>query len=223
MVRETRLQKIITHLEGYYGVEHKDWHLDLFSLLVNVVLSQHTNDINSGLAFSRLQEAIDPLTPFTITKASPSTIEKAIRTAGLWRIKTKRVKEIAEVVINRYHGVLDAVLEGESSLEEVRNTFLSLPGVGKKTADILLLFKGGYPVFPLDTHCLRLAVRLGFVKTSKDYDKVRLTLEKELPQNIEILKRGHLILIKHGRLICKASNPGCSECPISHLCPYPQK
>jgi endonuclease-3 len=223
MVQQTRLLKIIQELEKFYGIEKKEWELTPFPLLVNVVLSQHTNDINSGLAFNRLQKIVDPMTPKTILGTSSSKIQTAIKPAGLWRIKTRRLKEIAQCVLKTHNGDLNPVLQSGHPMEEVRNILLDLPGVGKKTADILLLFKAGYPVFPLDTHCLRLAVRLGFIASSKKYDAVREAFQNQLPSNPEIMKRGHLIIIKHGREICKAIKPQCYKCPIRSLCPYEPK
>jgi endonuclease-3 len=223
MSKPTRLLKIIQKLEQFYGVEKKDWELAPFPLLVNVVLSQHTNDINSGLAFERLQQVINPMTPQAILDNPPSTIQTAIKPAGLWRIKTKRLKEIAETVITEHQGDLRPILLSGLPLQEARKSLLDLPGVGEKTADILLLFKGNYPVFPLDTHCLRLSVRLGFIATSKKYDAVRLVLQEQLPSTSDMMKRSHLIIITHGRQICKAITPECYRCPIVKLCPYEPK
>jgi endonuclease-3 len=223
MTKPTRLFNIIESLEQFYGVETKDWKLSPFPLLVNVVLSQHTNDINSGLAFERLQKIINPMTPKTILESPTSRIQSAIKPAGLWRIKTKRLKEIAKSVLKDHNGELISVLQSSRPLGEVRSILLDLPGVGKKTADILLLFKGDYPVFPLDTHCLRLSVRLGFIASSKKYDAVRCAFQEQLPPTSDIMKRGHLIIIKHGRQICKAITPECYRCPIDSLCPYQPK
>jgi endonuclease-3 len=163
------------------------------------------------------------LTPKKVIDTQPSKIQTAIKPAGLWRIKTRRIKEIANSVLKKYNGDLGSLLLNSFPLEEVRNSLLDLPGVGKKTADILLLFKGNYPVFPLDTHCLRLSVRLGFIPSSKKYDAVRFAFQDQLPNDPEIMKRGHLIIIKHGRQICKAIKPECYECPIDSLCPYQPK
>jgi endonuclease-3 len=102
-------------------------------------------------------------------------------------------------------------------LEDARQELLSLPGVGYKTADVLLVFAGERDVLPVDTHIFRIAKRLNIAPPKAGYEEVRLRLEELIPRG----RRGeaHMLLIQHGRRYCRAQNPLCEKCPINYLCP----
>jgi endonuclease III len=102
---------------------------------------------------------------------------------------------------------------------EAREELMKLPGVGEKTADVVLLFNAGKQVIPVDRHIARISRRLGLVSNNADYDTIRLTLEDATaPENY---LDAHIKLIQFGRDVCRALNPRCITCPISHICPYP--
>jgi endonuclease-3 len=101
-------------------------------------------------------------------------------------------------------------------VEEARSLLLSLPGVGFKTADVVLAFSAEAPVMPIDTHLFTLARRLG-VSDSKDYDEVRAAYERLIPE--EGRAEAHLLLLNLGKKHCSARNPKCHKCPVRRLCP----
>lgn len=212
MEERRRMTKILNRL----GAEFKPWRRytdDPFLLLVGTVLSQNTNDRNSGSAYKRLTAKFK--TPEQLAGVDAREIQKLIRPAGLHRMKSKRLKQLANVVCERYGGDLGPVLR--MPLEDARRELLSLPGVGYKTADVLLVFAGERDVLPIDTHIFRIAKRLGIAPPKAGYEEVRLRLEELIPSG----RRGeaHMLLIQHGRRYCRARNPLCWECPISDLCP----
>jgi len=202
------------------GAEFEPWRRytdDPFLLLVGTVLSQNTNWRNTRAAYNRLTARFK--TAEQLAGADAREIQKLIRPAGLHRMKSKRLKQLAKVVCERYGGDLSSVLRMPS--EGARRELLSLPGVGYKTADVLLVFAGGRDVLPIDTHIFRIAKRLGTAPPKAGYEEVRSRLEELIPSD----RRGeaHMLLIQHGRRYCRARGPLCGECPINDLCPIGSK
>ncbi|MEA1904915.1 MAG: endonuclease III [Candidatus Hadarchaeota archaeon] len=184
-----------------------------FMVLVRMVLSQNTNWRNTRVAFDNLISRFG--TPSQLAGADMHTIEGLIRSAGLYKAKAKNLRELARVVQEKYGGDLGQVLREPP--EEARRELLTLPGVGYKTADCVLLFAAGREVLPVDTHVARIAKRLGFAGPRDDREEIKRKLEGLIPQG----KRGeaHLLLIQLGRRFCRALNPLCDECPVNLLCP----
>lgn len=209
-------RKHMAEILNRLGAEFKPWRRytdDPFLLLVGTVLSQNTNDRNSGAAYKRLVAKFKA--PEQLAGADAREIQKLIKPAGLHRVKSKRLKLLAKAVCERYDGDLGSVLR--MPLEDARQELLSLPGVGYKTADVLLVFAGERDVLPVDTHIFRIAKRLNIAPPKAGYEEVRLRLEELIPRG----RRGeaHMLLIQHGRRYCRAQNPLCEKCPINYLCP----
>lgn len=186
---------------------------DPFQVLVATVLSQNTNWRNTKRAYDALQARLP--TPKKLSNANLKTIQKLIRPAGLYKNKSKSLKKISQIIQEEYGGDLESVLR--KPIEEAREELTSLPGVGPKTADCVLLFAGERDVLPVDTHVARTSKRLGFADLKDTPEKVREKLEPIVPAG----RRGeaHILLIELGRTYCKARNPNHSECPIEDLCP----
>jgi len=196
--------------------EYKPWPQNReskFLLLVAVVLSQNTNDRNSFAAFDRLVSKFR--TPEQIANANSRQLQQLIRVGGLYKEKAQRLKEISNVVLEKYGGNIGSILR--KPYEEARKELLELPGVGYKTADVVLAFGAGRDVFPVDTHVFRVSKRLGFAKKDDDYEEVKVRLEVVTPAGRR--KAGHMLLIQLGRTYCRARNPMHAECPVNSLCP----
>jgi len=185
-----------------------------FETLVRTVLSQNTADVNTERAYRRLSERF-PITPEALAEADLGEIEGAIRVAGLYRNKSKVIKSLARLTLERFDGSLSFI--HSTPLEDARKTLLGMPGVGPKTADILLLFCAGRPTLPVDTHVHRVSKRLGLAPPGADYEGVRLALQALYPP--EEYLPAHLLLIALGRRYCKARRPLCGPCPVNRLCP----
>lgn len=185
-----------------------------FEALIGTVLSQNTNDLNRDRAMSRL-EARFQITPEALSKASIEDIIECIRPAGLYRVKAPRIKEVSALVLDQFAGDLDSVLQ--RPVGEARTILTELPGVGYKTADILLAFVAGHAIIPVDTHVMRVTMRLGIVRKNAGYEGTRLALEALVPPRRRL--KMHLSLIRFGRQVCKAPTPLCPMCPISRTCP----
>lgn len=187
---------------------------DPIDSLVATVLSQNTSDANSGRAFAQLKARFP--TWDRVLAARPQQIATAIRSGGLAEIKSRRIKLILlRIVADR--GRLDLSFLSDLSTEEARDYLVSLPGIGKKTAAVVLLFAMEKPVFPVDTHVLRVSKRLGLIPPKTTMDRAHDLFDG-------MLKAGqmlplHLGLIQHGREVCIAARPRCDECVLSDLCP----
>lgn len=182
--------------------------------LIATVLSQNTSDINSGRAFAALKARFPDWEQ--VLTARPRQIAAAIRSGGLADIKSVRIKRILQQ-IEQDQGRLDLSVLGRLPVEEARDYLVSLPGIGKKTAAVVLLFALGKPIFPVDTHVLRVSKRLGLIPPKTTMDRAHDIFDAMLkPDQMLPL---HLGLIRHGREVCLAARPRCHLCVLSELCP----
>jgi endonuclease-3 len=185
-----------------------------FETLVQTILSQNTNDRNSGAAMVKLRRRYK-INPETLAKARVRDLIPCIKQAGLYRSKAPRIKEASRIILERYGGRLTSVLN--RPYEQAKEELMTLPGVGPKTADILLAFVAKNPVIPVDTHIARVTKRLGIARSNANYETVRTSLEALIPPRKRV--RLHLSVIEFGREVCRAPKPRCTICPVNKLCP----
>jgi endonuclease III len=177
-----------------------------FELLVAVVLSAQATDKSVNLATRKLF----PATPEKIVALGTGGLESYIKSIGLYRTKAKNVVALSQILLQEHGG----------DVPSSREALAPLPGVGRKTANVVLNTAFGQPTVAVDTHIFRVANRTGLAP-GKDPLQVEQRLLKFTPS--EYLKNAHHWLILHGRYICLARRPGCPECPIRDLCEYRQK
>ena len=177
---------------------------DPFKILVSTVLSLRTKDRVTEEASNRLFQVVK--SPEDLLKLTEEEISNLIYPVGFYRRKAKNLREIAKILVEKYQGKVP------DSLEEL----LKLPGVGRKTANLVVTLGFGKPGICVDTHVHRIMNRLGFVKT-KTPEETEFSLRKKLPREywIEINE----LLVALGQHICHPTSPKCSQCPISELCP----
>ncbi|MCW4023669.1 MAG: endonuclease III [Candidatus Bathyarchaeota archaeon] len=187
---------------------------DPFQMLVVTIISQNTADINTERAFKNLSQHFE-ITPKVLSEASLAEIEQCIRVGGLYKNKAQTIQAVSKIIQEKYRGNLKPVLS--LPLNEARRTLMEMPGVGPKTADVVLLFSANQPTIPVDTHVNRVSKRLGLTPKDGDYENVRLSLQKQFePKNFLAV---HLLLIALGRKYCKAHNQRCVECTVNAYCP----
>lgn len=184
-----------------------------FKNLIIGILSQNTSDRNSARAYIGLKKKFKEIDPKTLASASEKEIEKAIRLGGLHRVKAKRIKKLAWVVMRKFKGDLRKLLKLPK--EEAREKLLELPGIGNKTADVFLAYCGNYDTIPIDTNIARVAKRIGIVSQRAEYAEIQEALIKLIPAQ---RPRAHELLIRLGRDFCKVSNPLCNKCPVKNIC-----
>ncbi|MFG1185297.1 endonuclease III [Xanthobacter aminoxidans] len=183
-------------------------HTDAFTLLVAVVLSAQATDTGVNKATKGLFAAAS--TPAAMVALGEDQVAHHIRTLGLFRGKAKNVVELSRLLLERHAGV---VPRDREALE-------ALPGVGRKTANVVLNIAFGVPTIAVDTHLFRVANRTGLAPGATPL-AVELGLEARIPDRFKL--HAHHWLILHGRYICKATKPACSRCLITDLCRWPEK
>jgi len=176
---------------------------DPFKVLVSTILSQRTRDENTDEASRRLFARYKD--PMSIAKADPEELYELIRPAGMYRQKAERIIMVAKQLLERYQGKVPSEL----------HKLLDLPGVGRKTANIVLNISFGIPALAVDTHVHRISNRLGWVKTSSPEDT-----ERELMNILNEKLWGPIngSMVEFGRRLCKPRNPMCDECPVKTCC-----
>ena len=183
-------------------------HVNVFTLLVAVVLSAQATDAGVNKVTRTLFAIAD--TPEKMLALGEETVGQHIRTIGLWRKKAKNVIALSEAMI-RHHG---------SEVPGDRELLVDLPGVGRKTANVVLNMAFGRHTMAVDTHILRIGNRIG-IAPHKTTEQVEGTLVKIIPD--EFMRHAHHWLILHGRYVCKARKPDCWRCVIADICKSPEK
>ncbi len=215
--RRRIMADIIQRLEERFPIRHHHPIREAFPLLIATLLSQNTTDKNSFQAFQNLRSRYD-VTPHVLARLQPSDLKPHIEIAGLYEVRSRRIIALSKTVIERFEGDLDIILR--RPMDEARQELMDLKGVGPKTADILLAFKGNRPIMPVDTNIFRVSGRIGLVE-GRNYERTRAALEEVIPE--KKLGEMHFALIKLGQDICKPRRPLCPLCPITSLCTYPNK
>ncbi|HYR80754.1 MAG TPA: endonuclease III [Thermoplasmata archaeon] len=211
----TRTMRI---LEFRYPVA--DWSLGMtpFEILISTILSQSTAVANERRGLNDLRSRVGAITPERIAGTPEGEIAKAIWHAGLATQKAPRIRGVARALLDDRGDGLERILALPT--DRAREELMALPGVGPKTADVVLAMATGHPTFPVDTHIARIARRWNLVRRT-DYESIRAALERWTPP--EKRKAWHLAIIAHGRALCKARNPRCGECPVRRDCDWYQQ
>ena len=186
--------------------------------LIFTVLTQHTSDLNAERAFDELRRRISSWEQ--VLDADVLDIADAIQHGGLANQKSVRIQKILGEILER-HGQLELEFLKELDVEAARTWLTQLSGVGPKTAAVVMAFALGMPAMPVDTHIHRVSGRLGLIRKGTTADDAHVVLEKLVDPDDRFPM--HVLLITHGRKICKARRPACGECPLSASCPSPEK
>lgn len=181
---------------------------NIYQLLVAVVLSAQATDVGVNKATRTLFQTVK--TPQQMLDLGEEGLKEHIKTIGLFNGKAKNVIALSQILVDRYGGEVPAD----------RNTLQTLPGVGRKTANVVMNCAFGAETFAVDTHLFRVCNRTGLAP-GKTPLAVELKLEKETPQPFR--RHAHHWLILHGRYICKARRPECWRCPVADLCRFKPK
>jgi endonuclease-3 len=183
-------------------------HVNAFTLLVAVVLSAQATDVSVNKATRELFRLAD--TPERMVGLGEDRVRDLIKTIGLYRNKAKNTVALSQVLIDRHNG----------EVPRDREALTALPGVGRKTANVVLNSAFGEPTIAVDTHIFRIGNRL-HLAPGKTPDAVEAILDRIIPP--EFKRHAHHWLILHGRYICKARRPDCERCPIADLCKFEGK
>jgi endonuclease-3 len=182
--------------------------------LIFTVLTQNTSDLNAERAYDSLRKVLP--TWGQVIEAETEKVAEAIKRGGLSNQKSVRIQKILVEILKRI-GHFDLEFLADRPLEEAREWFTSLPGVGPKTAAVVMAFSLKMPAFPVDTHIHRVSKRLGLITEKTTADQAHPIMEDLIPEDDRYDM--HVLLITHGRQICKARIPQCPRCPIAKECP----
>ena len=212
------IARTIEMMTEQYGPFCQEPRLPPTDEMVFTILSQHTSDINSSRAYRRLMERF--VTLDAVASAEISEIETAIAPGGLAKIKAPRIKEVLNKVLE-LNGSLDLAFLREMPLNDAKVWLRQLPGIGPKSAGIVLSFSLGMPAMAIDTHIYRVCQRLGVIGPKVSVDKAHDILEGKVDP--EEVFNFHVSYINHGRQVCRAQRPLCPECVVGGLCPSRKK
>lgn len=179
-----------------------------FELLIAVLLSAQATDISVNKATDHLYKAAN--TPSAMLKLGEEKVRDFIKSIGLYKTKAKNVIKTCQILVDQHNG---EVPNDRASLE-------ALPGVGRKTANVVLNTAFGEPTMAVDTHIYRISNRIG-IAPGKNVIEVEKNLLKNIPK--EFMQDAHHWLILHGRYVCVARKPKCENCVIKELCEYDEK
>lgn len=218
------LARVYEQLIATYGEPKNEPDYDPLGGLIATILSQHTSDVNSGRAYRQLVGSFPSWE--AVRDAATFQIAEAIKCGGLANVKSVRIQDVLHTLSEQQHAQgkttpLAEYLSDElarCSTEEGWRYLRTLPGVGPKTAACVLMFHLDRPAFPIDTHVLRTARRLGLIGPKVSADAAHVLFARVTPP--EWVYPLHVNLIRHGRQICHAQRPACSACPLYHDCAY---
>ena len=178
---------------------------DPYRVLIRTILSQRTKDANTDKATNNLFSEYKDI--YEVVDAPIEKIEKLVKSAGFFRVKSRRIKEVSQILIDQFGGIVP------NNIHEL----LELPGVGRKTANCVLVFAFQKPAIPVDTHVHRISNRWGIVDTN-DPDKTEEELMKIVPRELWIDLND--LMVQFGQTICRPTHPQCEKCPLTDLCEY---
>ncbi len=207
IIISAKIDRIIKRLRKRYKIMRLD-NSDPYRVLIRTILSQRTRDENTDEAskslFSSYKSARD------VANANIEDIQKLIKKAGFFRVKAKRIKEVSRIIQDKYNGIVPDDIE----------KLLELPGVGRKTANCVLVYGFGREAIPVDVHVNRISNRIGFVN-SKSPEETEKELKRIIPKKywLDINE----LFVRFGQDICRPIGPKCDECPISDLCDFNKK
>ncbi len=179
-----------------------------FTLLCAVAFSAQSTDVGVNKATKALFEKYD--NPQKMLELGEEGLGEYLKTIGLWRQKAKNAIAMSKILVEKFGGIIP----------KTREELTTLPGVGRKTANVVMNEAFGEPTIAVDTHIFRVSNRTGLAK-GKNPDEVEAGLEKIVPEEFKL--GAHHWLILHGRYICIARKPKCNMCPIVHLCQFDEK
>lgn len=187
-----------------------------FEVIVGAILTQNTAWSNVERAIDNLRRA-RMLTPRAMRRVSPARLERLVRPSGYFRQKARKLKAFVRFLHRKYGGSLARMFRAPTPA--LREQLLTVHGIGRETADSILLYAGGHPIFVVDAYTHRILARHGLRASKPDYEAVRLLVEASLPREASTYNEFHAQLVHVGKHWCRAREPRCAECPLERHLP----
>jgi len=212
------LLEVYERLLGHHGPQHW-WPAETcFEVIIGAILTQAVAWSNVEKAIANLKAA-QVLDPAALHALPADELAHLIRPAGYYNAKARKIKAFAAHLREHYQYDLDALLSKEVRI--LRDELLSIHGIGPETADSIILYAAGQPVFVVDAYTRRLLSRLGLVSNNTDYGGVQATFEDNLPHQTSLFREYHALIVCHGKSICRRK-PFCAACPLLPICTFGQ-
>jgi endonuclease-3 related protein len=211
---DKKLNNIFEILYNTFGPQHW-WPGDSpFEVAVGAILTQNTNWSNVKKAIENLKK-YKLLEPYKIYKIGHKKLSELIKSSGYYTIKAKRLKSFIDFLIKEYNGKIESMNNEDTLL--LRKKLLSINGIGKETADSILLYAINKPIFVIDTYTKRILSRHG-ISTDKDsYDYYQNLFHKSLKKDVKLFNEYHALIVKVGKTFCKSKRPLCDQCPLKGI------
>jgi len=212
-------QKIYQILYNHFGPQ-KWWPTTdnknpKFEIIVGAILTQQTSWNNVEKAINNLKRE-NLLNPKKMLDIKNKNLEKLIQSSGYYRQKTKKLKNFINFLWNRYDGKVEKLFS--QPIPKLREELLSVNGIGKETADSIILYAANKPIFVVDAYTTRIFNRIGITK-ERDYDEIQKLFQKNLPNDVQLFNEFHALIVKLGKEYCK-KKPKCNECPLNSICSH---
>jgi len=187
-----------------------------FEIIVGAILTQNTAWTNVETAIANLRRA-RLLSPRAIETVPTARLARLIRSSGYFRQKARKLKAFVTFLRREYAGSLTRMFRTPAA--ELREQLLAVYGIGRESADSILLYAGGHPVFVVDAYARRMLERHGLARENSHYESIRALFESQLPADAALYNEFHALIVHTGKHYCRARNPRCAECPLRPLLP----
>lgn len=211
-----RLLNIYKRLYRHFGSQGW-WPAETrFEVIVGAILTQNTSWRNVEKAIEGLKRE-GVLSPKGLLTIQEERLQELLRPVGYFRVKARRLKQFIDFLFERYDGQLESLLH--LPIDKLRRELLSVTGIGKETADSIILYAAEKPSFVVDAYTARVFSRMEILKKDAPYDETKEFFEENLPEDLEIYKEFHALVVRLGKTICK-TKPLCGGCPLNDICAY---
>ena len=204
-------QEVYDRLLTHFGPQHWWPGETAIEIVVGAVLTQNTNWLNVTRAIANLQNA-GGLSYSALLEMSMEDLALHVRPSGYYNVKSKRLKNLLLMIRDRYDGDLQRLLQDET--QTARDNLLAVQGIGPETADSILLYAGGQPVFVVDAYTHRVFSRHGLIAEESDYHSIQEEFVSRLPADSALYNEYHALLVMLGKNFCKKTTPLCEQCPL---------
>lgn len=210
------LDEMYRHLYTAFGPQGW-WPADTaFEVLLGAVLTQNTRWENVCMALDNLRGA-GMLDVVRLAALDDMRIGEYIRPTGFYRQKSRTLRGLLDALVAEYSASVDLMLQGD--LEAVRGRLLQFKGVGPETADSILLYAAGKPIFVIDAYTRRVCSRMGFSRDNAGYAELQQLFMRNLPADALLFNEYHALLVELAKRCCRKVNPLCTDCPLCDMCP----
>jgi endonuclease-3 related protein len=214
MSTEILLTELFERLSGHFGPCHW-WPGDTpFEIMVGAILTQNTNWTNVEKAIANLKAA-GCLSLEAMARLSRQELAELIRPAGYYNIKADRLRNFLELIDREWNGDLNQFLA--QPLDALRESLLSVKGIGPETADSMILYAAEKPIFVVDAYTHRILTRHNVIDESYDYHQIQELFMDALDEDVQLFNEFHALIVNCGKQFCKKSRPDCTGCPVSGL------